>query len=100
MDKLFTFALALTICAGTTAVLANSGRSARQEQTADAQMAADGAFRDGLYLGRLTAEDGRPLRPPIGRWSNEQDRASFAAGYRSGYDDFLANAAGGKDEVK
>jgi len=94
MDKLFTVVLAITVCAGTTALLANSGRSARQAQTADAQMAADGAFRDGLFVGRFTAEGGRPLRPPIGRWSNAQDRASFAAGYRRGYDDFLAGSTG------
>jgi hypothetical protein len=95
MDKLFTYALAIAVCLGTTALLTNNGGAARQQQNADAPLATDGAFRDGLYLGRLAAEAGRPLRPPVGRWSNPRDRASFAAGYRLGYDDFLASAASG-----
>ncbi len=48
-------------------------------------LAADGSFRDGLYLGRLTAKQGRPNRPPVGRWSNKSDRDSFLAGYLQAY---------------
>jgi len=95
MDNLFTYALAIAVSLGTTALLTNNGRAARHEQNADASLAVDGAFRDGLYVGRLTAEGGRSLHPPIGRWSNERDRASFVAGYRRGYNDFLASAATG-----
>jgi hypothetical protein len=95
MDKLFTYALAIAVCLGTTVLLTNNGRAARQEQSADATLAVNGAFRDGLYLGRLAAEGGRSLRPPVGRWSNERDRVSFATGYRRGYNDFLASAATG-----
>jgi hypothetical protein len=62
-------------------------------QGSDAQLASDGAFRDGLYIGKLAAGRGRPQHPLTGRWSTEKDRASFAAGYRRGYDDFLASAA-------
>jgi hypothetical protein len=51
----------------------------------------DGAFRDGLYLGRLAAESGAAPRVVAGRWATEADRASFTAGYHKGYDDFLAN---------
>jgi hypothetical protein len=85
MNKLFTYGLAMAVSLGTTALLATSGRTARQVQSADAQMAVDGAFRDGLYVGKLAAADGRALLPPIGRWSNEWDRASFVVGYRRGY---------------
>ena len=92
MNKVFTYALAIAVCLGTTALLANSGRAARRNQSADAQFASDGAFRDGLYLGKLAAESGRPLHPLTGRWSSEKDRASFAAGYQRGYTDFLASA--------
>jgi hypothetical protein len=90
MEKAFTFAMAIAVSLGTTALLAGSGRATRQ--TTDSQMAADGAFRDGLYVGRLAAEAGRPLRPQIGRWSNEHDRTSFVAGYQRGYNDVLASA--------
>jgi hypothetical protein len=95
MDKLFTSALAIAVCLGTTAFLANSAHSARPNQTVDAHLATDGAFRDGLYVGRLAAEGGRSLRPPIGRWSSERDRASFVAGYQRGYTDSLAGAEPG-----
>jgi hypothetical protein len=90
MDKIFTFALALAVSLGTTAFLANSGGSTWQDHSPDAQRATDGAFRDGLYVGRLAAEGKRRLQPPIGRWSSDRDRASFVAGYRRGYDDARA----------
>ena len=90
MDKIVTFALAMAVSLGTTAMLANGGHATRQ--SADGQMATDGAFRDGLYVGRLAAESGRPLHPQIGRWSSERDRTSFAAGYRRGYNDVLASS--------
>jgi len=93
MDKLFTYTLAIAVCLGTTALLSGKGRAAQQRQSTDAALATDGAFRDGLYVGRLAAEAGRPLHAQVGRWSNERDRASFAAGYRRGYDDSLASAA-------
>lgn len=93
MNKLFTYGLAMVLGLGTTALLATNGRAARQIQSADAQMAVDGAFRDGLYVGRLAAADGRALLPPVGRWSSERDRASFVAGYRRGYGDAGSESA-------
>jgi hypothetical protein len=50
----------------------------------------DGAFRDGLYLGRLTAERGSESHVASARWATDKDRASFTAGYRLGYNQFLA----------
>ncbi|MFZ0860866.1 MAG: hypothetical protein WCA27_00245 [Candidatus Sulfotelmatobacter sp.] len=96
MDKLFTFALAIAVSLGTTVLLANGDPAARLRQNADWQMAADGAFRDGLYVGRLAAEGGRPLQPQIGRWSSDRDRTSFVAGYRRGYNDVLISATRGR----
>ncbi len=54
--------------------------------SSEARFAEDGAFRDGLYLGKLAAQSRRVQRPAIGRWSSDQDRASFATGYRLGYE--------------
>jgi hypothetical protein len=51
----------------------------------------DGAFRDGLYLGRLTAERGSESHIASARWATDKDRASFAAGYRRGYSQILAS---------
>ena len=92
MEKLFTYALAVAVGLGTTAVLANSRRGQRQDSSVEQQLASDGAFRDGLYVGKLTAESGRPSHPLTGRWSSEKDRASFRAGYPRGYGDFLDSA--------
>ena len=53
----------------------------------------DGAFRDGLYLGRLAAESGREPHLAVGRWARAEDRSSFSAGYQRGYSEFLARRA-------
>jgi hypothetical protein len=43
------------------------------------------AYRDGLFLGRLDANQGRAAYLCIGRWSTTSERDSFAAGYQAGY---------------
>ncbi len=92
MSKISTYALAIAVCLGTTAMLANSQRTINPNAGAEARLAADGAFRDGLYLGKLAAENGEAVaRPAIGRWSTDQDRATFAAGFRRGYNESLAH---------
>jgi hypothetical protein len=98
MSRFFTYAITMAACLGTVAALANSTLATRRSQNLNAPLAADGAFRDGLYLGRLDAGLGRPLHPAVGRWSNEKDRASFLAGYRRGYDDSLASAPSVKSD--
>jgi hypothetical protein len=45
----------------------------------------DGAFRDGLYLGKLNARDGSEQHIATGRWSTGKNRASFIDGYRRAY---------------
>lgn len=85
MQRLLTYVLAMG-CVGTSAMLVE--RDVRgQKQSVDVQLANDAAFRDGLYLGRLAHAANRQQRPPIGRWSTEKDRASFAAGYRQGFEE-------------
>ncbi len=90
MSKLTTYTLAIAVSLGTTAMLDNNQRSNRPHEPAEQRLAADGAFRDGMYTGKLAAEGGRPLRPAIARWSTEQDRAMFTAGYHRGYNETLA----------
>ena len=60
----------------------------------------DGAFRDGLYLGRLAAESGREPHVAVGRWSRAEDRSSFTAGYQRGYSEFLASRAALDNRVR
>lgn len=90
MSKLSTYVLAIAVCLGTTAMLANNQRTINPTTSLDARLDADGAFRDGLYLGKLAAESGLPLNPAVGRWSTDQDRATFSEGYRRGYNQSLA----------
>jgi hypothetical protein len=68
------------------AFLTHSGRALDPADSPEVRFAEDGAFRDGLYLGKLAAQSQRVQRPAIGRWSGDQDRVSFAAGYRLGYE--------------
>ena len=92
MEKIFILALALTVSLGTTAMLANGGYTVEHIPIHITKLASDGAFRDGLFIGRLSAKKGLPLSPPIGRWSSERDRTSFVDGYRRGYTAVLASA--------
>ena len=39
------------------------------------------AYRDGLYVGKLAAQRGEQRPPPVGRWSAQNDREAFLAGY-------------------
>ena len=84
MKIALTYALVIGFV-GTGAVLVQRDMATRPGQSVDAQMAGDAAYRDGLYLGKLARTAKSPMHPPIGRWSTEKDRASFAAGYRQGY---------------
>ena len=84
MQKLLAYVLAMG-CVGTSAMLVRRDATLRPRQSVDRKLANDGAFRDGVYLGELARREHRQMRPPIGRWSTEKDRASFAAGYRLGF---------------
>ena len=84
MPKLLTYVLAMG-CLGTSAMLVQRNATPRQGQSVGRQLANDAAFRDGVYLGGLARAAKRQMRPQIGRWSSEKDRASFAAGYQQGY---------------
>ena len=92
MNKLATYALVITASMGASAMLGNLKRVPSPDLSAESRLAANGAFRDGLYLGKLAAENGQPRRLAVGRWSTDQDRASFTAGYERGYIESLARA--------
>jgi len=47
--------------------------------------ATNGAFRDGLLLGKGEAKRGAEAHISAGRWAADQDRASFTEGYQQGY---------------
>jgi hypothetical protein len=90
-------ALAACLTSGAFLNLSHRGKSVRHVEQ---QHALDGAFRDGLFIGSLTAETGLSSRPPVGRWSNPSDRASFLAGYQHGYDEVLRASSGNHDRTE
>jgi hypothetical protein len=92
MSKLATYALVIAVSIGTTAMLANRKSATNPDTSADSRLATSAAFQDGMYLGKLAAKNGQPLRIAVGRWSTDQDRASFTDGYERGYIDSLARA--------
>jgi hypothetical protein len=78
------------ITLGTLAILVMTAsaftfRNNNTHQAISAKWATDGAFRDGLYLGKIAADGGEQYRIAVGRWSRPDDRANFAAGYEQGY---------------
>lgn len=89
MTRFFT-STAIVLALGVTATLAISPSNTKSMTTSEASLAADGAFRDGLYLGKLAAASGEQPRLAVGRWSSAQDRLQFAIGYRRGYDEAFA----------
>lgn len=59
---------------------------------------ADAAFRDGAYQAKIDVDRGRKAHVSSGRWSTDQDRASFILGYEEGYK-ALTEAKSGKTEA-
>lgn len=53
------------------------------------------AYRDGLYQGKLDAEQGRPVHVAVGRWSRTDDRNSYNQGYLQAHETIVAARAAG-----
>jgi hypothetical protein len=86
MEKILAYVLAVGF-AGTTSLVFQGVKTTHQTEGMNLEMANDGAYRDGLYLGRLSREARQPMHPPVGRWSTAKDRDSFEKGYREGFGD-------------
>jgi hypothetical protein len=90
MKTFLTFALVVGLGTGTAFMLAPDHSQPFANPSGSAQLT-DGAFRDGVYLGRLAAKSGGEHHVAVGRWATTQDRSSFSAGYEQGYSEFLAS---------
>jgi hypothetical protein len=66
-------------------MLSNGPTHQARVSNANESHVTDVPFRDGLYLGKLDAENGREQHPSIGRWNTSENRASFKLGYEEGY---------------
>ncbi len=83
MKKMTLSTLALLVMTASAFTLRN-GRAA-ESFFGNPAMATNGAFRDGLHLGKLAGQSGDGYRVATARWVNPNDRASFASGYDQGY---------------
>jgi hypothetical protein len=81
MKKQSLLALAAVLSVGV-GLMARSSHSVRE--TSNIRQA-DAAYRDGTYLAKIDVEKGRKAHVSSGRWSTDQDRASFIAGYEHSY---------------
>jgi hypothetical protein len=90
MKTFLTFALVVGLGTGTAFMLAPDHSQQFANPSGAAQLT-DGAFRDGVYLGRLAAQSGGEHHIPVGRWATTQDRSSLSAGYEQGYSETLAS---------
>ncbi|PYT66403.1 MAG: hypothetical protein DMG39_26865 [Acidobacteria bacterium] len=70
--------------------LARRPRVPRATDGVSAEQQTDGAYRDGLFLGKLDGRQGREKQSAVGRWNSDRDRASFLAGYEKGYREAVA----------
>jgi hypothetical protein len=100
MSRTVIIEIALTACLASGGFLTRSVHRGQAVPHVEQQQALDGAFRDGLFIGRLTAETGLPSRPPVGRWSNDSDRVSFVAGYQHGYNEVLRASSGNHERTE
>ena len=90
MKTLLAGALLFSVGTGTVVMLQNThGRKASVGST---NIAANAAFRDGLFLGQRDAAGHRTRHAAVGRWAADLDRDAFRAGYDEGYDQVLVLA--------
>jgi hypothetical protein len=93
MKRLSLFASVIALGMATASML-HGGRPGTHFSTNDnVAQTTNGAFRDGLYLGRLAAERGIAPRVARGRWATAEDQASFTTGYERGYKEILVSRA-------
>lgn len=86
MKKLTLSALALLVMTASALML----RGGSVESAAAPELAINAAYRDGLYLGKLAAEQGSDSHVSAERWARANDRAAFAAGYEHAYNTQIA----------
>lgn len=81
--KLLTLFCAVVIAL---AVIAIKAKSTENSLVFGKPAATNAAFRDGAYLGKLDARQGRDPHLSVGRWSRDKDRIAYTAGYEQSYD--------------
>ena len=91
MKRLSLFASLIALGMGTASMRHGDRPGAYFSANDNVAQTTNGAFRDGLYLGRLAAERGLAPRVARGRWATAEDQASFTTGYERGYKEILVS---------
>jgi hypothetical protein len=85
MKKLSVWTLVLAVLVGAAVVLKTKTVTNMSQASISDARSTSVAFRDGMYLGKLTAQKGEPQHVAVARWAFEADRESFTEGYAHGY---------------
>jgi len=93
MIRLFSYAFAIAVGLGAAAAVASGHQPASGSTSGNFHYATEASFRDGLHLGRLTAQQGGPMHIASGRWATAADRRLFVAGFQEGYYELNAGQA-------
>ena len=97
MKKIGLYVLIIVLSVGSAAMVQSAMRTRSLNSDSSALMATNGAFRDGLYLGKLAARNGEEPRISTGRWVKDEDRSAFRDGYNRGFNQTLADRASTED---
>lgn len=86
MQRFMGYAAAMLIGLATGATLTNGvSASTLASSTAQVQHGTDAAYRDGLFMGKHDAAEGRLRHVSAGRWSAASDRTQYQTGYDAGF---------------
>jgi len=99
VNKILSYLLTAILSVGFT-LIGEGAVTATKPGVASADQVTNAAFRDGRYQAKLDFENGRRPHLSIGRWSAAADRASYVAGYRQAYPQFLSLNLGSEAGVE
>ena len=84
MARILPYLMTAILSVGLT-LLGEGAMRAPKTSTDDTAHLTNAAFRDGNYMAKLDLKNGRQPHLSLGRWSAEQDRIAYVAGYQQAY---------------
>jgi hypothetical protein len=97
MKNISLYLLVIVLSVGSAAMVRSAMRTQSPNSGSSSSLETSGAFRDGLYLGKLAAKNGHEPRITGARWSRDEDRAAFREGYERGFTQMLNEQASARD---
>jgi hypothetical protein len=97
MKNISLYVLVIALSVGSVAMVRSAMRAQSLNSGGSSLLETTGAFRDGLYLGKLAAKNGDEPRITTARWSRDEDREAFRKGYERGFSQMLIEQARARD---